>query len=58
MKRIYNDMADAKAMLESIARQMGAEYDLKNITNLLLDELALLRATLKNAKLVGSEEKV
>ena len=31
---------------------------LKNITSLLIDELALLRATLKNSKIINSEEKV
>ena len=52
------DQLENKFLLACRVIKTVTPDNLKNITNLLLDELALLRATLKNAKLVGSEEKV
>lgn len=52
------DQLENKFLLACRVIKTVTPDNLKNITNLLLDELALLRATLKNAKLVGNEEKV
>ena len=52
------DQLENKFLLACRVIKTVTPDNLKNITNLLLDELALLRATFKNAKLVGNEEKV